>query len=428
MRHALAASVLTGVSGQAALIISGVVAARLLGVDDRGNLALLTVLPLIIAQFGGLGLPLAVTFEIAREPAIARPLLRSVSRFVILQTIVLTLLHVAILVVVVGGAQRDIQVAAALTSLAVPSFIALQIGLAVMQGQQRHRAFNVLRLAPAVLYAAAALAVFAVGSGTLPVLAGCGAVCWLATAAVTLAVAIGGSLPGGSPATPPPTRQLVRFGTRSMLGSAPPSDGSGIDQAAVALLLSTRALGLYVIATAFMNLSRFVTQSVGLVAYPAVARRRDAGDADRAMWRFAAVGVVAALAILIVLEVTVGRLIVLFFGESFAPATGAARVLLLAAFFLGVRRVLSDAARGANRPLIGTVAELTSCAMLIGGAVVLTPPLDLYGVPTALAIASAASLAVIICGVRRPRKPEAPGSARAAGVRPDVAIGAADVG
>ncbi|MEA2195451.1 MAG: hypothetical protein QOG42_1885 [Solirubrobacteraceae bacterium] len=427
MRRALIASVLTGLSGQAAIMVSGVVAARMLGVEHRGELALLLVLPLLLTQFGGLGLPLATTFEIAREPKIARPLLRGLRGFVGLQTILLTLVHGVILVLLMRGRDNDVQLAAASTIVIVPSYVALAHGLAVMQGQERYTEFNVLRLAPAILYAAVALGLFASGSGTLPLLTGSAAAGWLVIGVLTLVLAIRGSQRGVPDAALPSTAHLVRFGARSMLGSVSPSDGAGIDQVVIGLFLSTRALGLYVVAAAFMNLSRLVTQSIGLVAYPQVAARRDPEAAERAMWRFTATGVAAAAAIVVVLELVVDRLIVFFFGDSFAPAAGVARVLLVAALFMGARRVLSDAARGANRPLAGTVAEIASWVVLVPSMIVLTPLFDLHGVAWALVLASAAGLWVILWRVRRPLGPQPPAPPRYPAAPVDVVADSRDV-
>jgi O-antigen/teichoic acid export membrane protein len=296
-----------------------------------------------------------------------------------------------------------------------------------MQGQHRHGEFNVLRLAPAMLYASVALSLFVLDAGTLPLIAACTAACWLAIGVLTLVLAVRRSPPPPPGVSPPPTAQLVRFGTRAMLGSVSPSDGAGIDQVVIGLFLSTRALGLYVVAAAFMNLSRLVTQSIGLVAYPNVAGRRDPQAAARAMWRFTAIGVAAAIAIIAALELVVDHLIVFFFGESFAPAAGVARILLLAALFLGVRRVLSDAARGANRPLAGTVAEVVSWAVLIPAMIVLTPLFGLHGVAWALVLASVASLCVIVWRVRRPLPPQSPQPASGPVAPNDVVIDVRDV-
>ena len=42
------------------------VAARTLGVEDRGNFAFLVIIPSILTQAGGLGLPTAATYYLAK--------------------------------------------------------------------------------------------------------------------------------------------------------------------------------------------------------------------------------------------------------------------------------------------------------------------------------------------------------------------------
>jgi Na+-driven multidrug efflux pump len=145
------------------------------------------------------------------------------------------------------------------------------------------------------------------------------------------------------------------------------------------------------------------------------------------MWRFTAIGVAAAVAIVIALELVVEDLIVVFFGESFGPAASVARILLLAALFMGARRVLSEAARGANRPLAGTIAELASWAVLVPAIIVLPPLFYLHGVAWALVLASIASLCVIVWRVRRPLNPQPPVPPPAAALAPDVVIDSRDV-
>jgi O-antigen/teichoic acid export membrane protein len=145
------------------------------------------------------------------------------------------------------------------------------------------------------------------------------------------------------------------------------------------------------------------------------------------MWRFTAIGVAAAAAIVVVLELIVDHLIVFFFGESFAPATSVARVLLIAALFMGARRVLSDAARGANRPLAGTLAEIASWAVLIPAIIVLTPLFELHGVAWALVLASVGGLWVMLWRVRRPLGPQLPATAYHPIAPVDVVVDARDV-
>jgi hypothetical protein len=52
---------------QALLAGSGIITARLLGVEDRGNLAFLALVTAVLAQAGGLGLPTAATYFLANK-------------------------------------------------------------------------------------------------------------------------------------------------------------------------------------------------------------------------------------------------------------------------------------------------------------------------------------------------------------------------
>lgn len=403
LHFALLTSVGTGVAGQAALVVSGILVARMLGVENRGHLALLTILPLLISQIGGLGVWLSVTFFVAQQPANTRGILRRLARFLALQALLLTSVHGLALMLVFGDESRDAQLAAAFTLPVIPASLAQLYGLAILQGQQRFRAFNLCRFAPGALYALSALVLFLANVRTLPMVTACyvGALLMGATAFVIAWRGVDPQPVGGDS---PTVREMIRFGTRAILGSASPTDGLGIDQAIVGLFLSSSALGLYVVGLAFTNLPRFVAQSIGMVAYPNVAAREAPHDARRALWKFSAVGVGVCLAIVMALEIGAGWLIPFFFGPSFSGSVEITRLLLISAFFLSVRRVLSDAARGAGEPMLGTIAEIASLATMFPAMAVFAPALGVDGVAAALGAGSSAGLLAILVGLVRSRR------------------------
>src|SRR5438067_1606289 len=96
----VAGTIGTSLAVQASLLVSGVAVARLLGVTDRGHLALFillaTVLPIILT----LGLPLALTYWIAASPALGRRLVGRVRVLVAWQLVVLLIVHAIVLYVV----------------------------------------------------------------------------------------------------------------------------------------------------------------------------------------------------------------------------------------------------------------------------------------------------------------------------------------
>ena len=56
LRSPTAGSVVAGLGIQAALVVSGPILARMLGLEGRGQLAALILWPIVIAQLGSLGL------------------------------------------------------------------------------------------------------------------------------------------------------------------------------------------------------------------------------------------------------------------------------------------------------------------------------------------------------------------------------------
>jgi O-antigen/teichoic acid export membrane protein len=395
-QRATLGSILTGLVAQATLIVSGVLAARLLGVEDRGYFALLTILPIVLARLGGLGLPIAATFYIARDQRQARAVVNSLAGPAALQAAALVLIQIAAVVLLFEDEPHRVLLAGLLTVVTVPGLLAQQHGLAILQGQQRFRPFNLLRTLPAVLYSVGVAAMAAFDRDELPLITSIWVCAWAGVGLATLWIALRG-LPSDEIGSPAPARSaMFSFGLRGLLGWASPVETLRVDQVVAGLFLSPAALGLYVVGLAFTNLPRFIATSIGMVAYPHVARTPDTVTARRAMWRF--VGLTALLSVVLVagLEALAGRLVPFFFGDEFKEAVSVTRILLIGALLVSVRRVLTDVARGAARPTAGSVAEVASWVVLAAALPVLVPAWGVEGVATAVVISSALSLALLM--------------------------------
>ena len=211
---------------------------------------------------------------------------------------------------------------------------------------------------------------------------------------------------------PPPSVGEVRsFGRRALLGATSPIETFHLDQAAVALFLAPISLGYYVVAVAFTNLPRFIGQAIGLVANPYVARRRGQDDAIRMMWKFTFAGAAVLAPLIVALWLSAPVLVEFFFGEEFSESIGVVRILLVGSLFYGIRRVLSDAARGAGYPLAGSIAEVLSVGAAIALFPILIPWLGLDGAAYALLAASVVALVALVIALVRPGSRPAPPAA-----------------
>src|SRR4051794_29736465 len=167
LRGAVMGTVMAGFAIQLALVVSGVLVARALGPTDRGYLALFSVLPTILWQLGSLGLPLATTYEVARDPGGARATWATVRRPAVLQALALIPIHVAGLALIFRSDPTGVLFAGLLTLPVVPACLAQQYGFAILQGRQNFAQFNLLRLVLPVLYSGMVLALWITGTADL---------------------------------------------------------------------------------------------------------------------------------------------------------------------------------------------------------------------------------------------------------------------
>jgi O-antigen/teichoic acid export membrane protein/O-antigen ligase len=381
---------------QLVVIISGVLVARSLGPEDRGYFALIVVVSSVCIFIGTMGLPLAATYYIAQGPSHARQIAAALVRISIFQVVAALALQMAVLAPLVMHEPERVKAAALISLAMVPGILAFTFGCAILQGQQRFAAFNLLRILPTAIYVAAVLVVFLLQSADLVRIMAIWTAAYLVGGFLALAVAVRG-LPAGPAEGPPPARsQMTRFGLKSLLGSVSPIESLRLDQALVGLFLNPMTLGLYVVAQAFANPPRVVATTVGMVAYPEVASRSDPGAARRAMWRHFFFGVALSALVIVPLAVVAGELVTFFFGNEFSDATPIARILLVGTLFMAARRILTDGINGLGYPGLGTLAEVASWILLLPALAILLPQYGAEGVALSLTISWGGSLLLLL--------------------------------
>jgi O-antigen/teichoic acid export membrane protein len=186
-------------------------------------------------------------------------------------------------------------------------------------------------------------------------------------------------------------RPLLRYGLASIVGASAPIDSFSIDQVIVGVMLSRAQLGLYVVGGAFNNLTTVLLSSLGTIALPRIAGEPQAIARRRLIKRTAVAGALIAGGTTLFAELIVAWLLPLAFGANFAPAVPAARILIVAGFFLSIRRILVVFLQAVGRPGHTGVGEVAALAVLAISAVLLVPPLGIVGASSALVLAAGAS-------------------------------------
>lgn len=390
-------ALITSFAGQATLVVSGVIVARVLGPSDRGHLAAFVLVATIFSLTVSAGLPTAMAFEIAAGKRSVRGMLRDLQGVLVLQAMLLLVLPAATLLLIY--LRSDVLTAALLTLPMALAVVTVMYALSFLQGQQRFGLFNVLRILPAVLYALVVLVGYLLGARSLEAFSLIQSSALTAAAVVIAVLAVRGA--DGANKVRQSVKPLLSYGIKAQVGATSPLESLRLDQVAVATLVGPTGLGIYVVAAAFTNLPRFVAESLGMVLFPRVAERVNSGGKKQIALEAILLTVVLAGAIVLTLILTVQLLIPFFFGDQYRAAIPVARILLVAAFFLAMRRVVGEALRGADLPMPATAAEAISWVVFVAAAVPLTISYGTEGAAVAMALSAAASALYLSSSVAR---------------------------
>ena len=397
LRRDAAETILAGVAGQAVLVVSGILVARALGPEKRGYLALLVIFPAILSQLGSLGLPQAATYFIAMNRDDARVVYNQLKVPILGQALVLVIIHLVIVSLYVSHEPREVIMAGYLSLAVIPGMLAQQYGLAVLQGCQMYRPFNVMRLMPATMYAILILSIFLAQVAFLPSIAFVWVCSYVMVGLFTVYFATFKVLrlaENKNNTISPSLVQMLKFGLKGLLGTTSPMQNFRIDQLVAGLFLSPAALGFYVVGQAFTNIVRFIAQSAGMVEYPAVAADANNNTAKQLIWRFfigiSVMNGVIVLALIVLMPI----LVIFFFGKAFSGSIPIARLLLLGAYFESLRRILVEGMRGMGRPEVSTWAELSMYPLFVILAPILINHYGLIGLAVAVILCYFLSLLV----------------------------------
>lgn len=356
--HPAVAVVASSVVAQLALLVSGPLVVRLLGVSGRGELALVWSMVLGTSQVAMLGVPTAITWFAARRGIDPARIVSVVLRGYLGQ-IVVTAIGVGIAVALLSGGGW----ARALVAVAgVVALMLAVLGLSALQGAGRFGAFAILQAVPAVSYAAVVLVLWVRDAGSVTMLLALSLAGWAVVAAIALTldthvVGAGDDLPSAI--------ETRAYGRRAMIAGLAPIDTLGLEQVLLGLVTSHYVLGLFVVGWAFETGPVMVLAALAAFVGPRLSALRTGHLEFVRRWLLLALG--AGVAVCVAIQVVLAPVLVWAFGPDAEPAVALARVLTVAGVLLGLRRVTSACLVGLGRAVEATWAELAGLATMVLG-------------------------------------------------------------
>ena len=356
--------VASSVVAQLALLVSGPLVVRLLGVSGRGELALAWSVVLGTSQVAMLGLPSAVTWFAASRGIDPARIVAGVLRGYLLQ-IAVTACGVGVAVVLFsgGGWVRGLVAVAGVVGIMLAV-----LGLAGLQGAGRFGTFAILQAFPAVSYAVAVTVLWAREAGSVTTLLALSLAGWAVVAAVSLSLRPGSSGAGGDVPSAVETRT---YGRRAMVAGLAPIDSLGLEQVLLGLVTSHYVLGLFVVGWAFETGPVLVLAALAAFVGPRLSALGTGRPEFVRRWLL--ISACLGVAVCVAIQIVLAPLLVWAFGQQAEPAIGLARTLTIAGVFLGLRRVTAACLVGLGRAGEATYAELAGLATMVLGMLIVSP-------------------------------------------------------
>jgi O-antigen/teichoic acid export membrane protein len=392
-----------GILTQLLTTVTGILSARMLGVEGRGQVVLVASLAMMTSQLtlGG-SLPNAVTKQLAERGVTARDGLRHLAprwaawslvpsaiaggyfifverhtsgsaKYALAVFVLLMAIQTMVSRILVGamlGEGADL-IHIAMTSVAPQAFVTGVLGTAFVLG---------IRWNAVELSAVTATCIFIVLFTRLRLL----------------------KKPAHREADALDGRQLLKLARQTHIGSVGPIDGLSIDRTLVGSLMGSLQLGLYSVAFALAGVTSILGGCLAMVILPRITvAQRDPVAERQLVRRWLLLSAALIISVVAVLELISGWAIRVAFGADFVAATACAHWLLAAAGILDFRRVLIAVLQGRSRGGQASIIEIALTPFVVVGIVLASVHDSLVGVSLTMAAAGIAGCLMLGVAVAR---------------------------
>jgi len=357
--------------------ISGILAARLLGPDGRGELAMALVWAAILGTVVQTGLAQSLIYFAAGQREEIGRIFSTTIVLVVLQSIVGISLGWYVASQVLGRSQPASLPVVHIYLLSIPFAMMTTYLSAMAQGLGRFALFNSLRIYQTMGHLISLLVAEGLGSPS-PLLV---VVLLLGFQMSVCAIGLILFLRQVRPVWQPAYKfalGLLKYGIESYWGGLGWTVNTRLDQFLMSILLSTRELGLYAVGVSYATVLFQISGAFAMITFPHVAGT-GSKDAPVTIFKMLGWNLVITLPLSVLAIFLSPKLLPLLFGPQFQEAAPATAILLIGAVILGCNYVLSDGLRGWGYPLIPSIAELLGVGVTVIGLLWVLKPLGILG-------------------------------------------------
>ena len=381
-------------------IATGVIAARWLGPEGRGELAAIQMWPSILATVAMLGMGEAVVYFCARRPSESRRYLVTAALIALLVMPIFAAVGYLLMPHLLSRQSPRIVQAARMYLILLPVYAFVGLPYQLLRGVQRYRLWNVMRVIPSLLWMLVLVVVVSLRISDPPRMTAT-YILLLSCAGPLLSWIVWKNAAGSPRPTAATAREMVSFGLPSVAGTLPQFFNLKLDQLIVTAMVAPRELGVYMAAVAWGASIPMLSSAVALIVSTQIAA--GTSDSERS-GRFgrgvrgAAWLIVAAVA---VLGAATPFGVTIAFGRAFQAAIIPAAILVVASGVNALNGVLEELLRGYGRPAATFWAESAAVAVGLPALLLLVPRAGLRGAAIASLMGYLAGTTVLLVQSRR---------------------------
>ncbi len=367
-------------------LVTGVIAARMLGPEGRGELASILIGLQVAGQLSIVGLPAAAIFNVKKYPARVSEFVGAVFTIAFAAALIVSLLGALIIPFWLDNYSPPVIHAAQVTILAAVFWAILQVATPVLRARDDFFVFNSMRVLPptATMICLIAMMIYGVDSPALIAIPYALFNCifvfwplfWIWRSCKPRFLGIGREI-----------REVLSYGSRSLAVDVMQTVSRFLDRILLVYLLSPAAVGLYVVAVSMARPLQEVGTAIALVLFPKASGYRDAAAIDITSLA-GRVGLFCMLLIGLPMLVIAPMLLGVLFGKEFLPAVPVFRLLLIAVVLGSTADILSQAFLATGKPGTASILRCIEMATLVGLLFYLVPQDGMTGASEAILASS----------------------------------------
>lgn len=375
-------------------VVTGILAARMLGPAGRGELAAVVIWPMGIVTVLSLGINQAIAYAVGSKQFDVDEVTTATIVIGFAQSAIAVLAGLIIVPHVLERYSPTVQQLGLGFVLFTPALILSGYSGNLFQGRQELRLFNLIRVIPAIVYMTGLVAVLLFHAVSLKAVVAAQIAGFVSSLVIGAALAFQRLRPRLRFRWKAVTA-LLHFGWRTQVTNLANQFNQRVDQLILSLFVPPQQLGLYAVAVTLSNAITVFPQAAGIVTFSRGSgqARTDAHATIGTSFRASLLWLCVACLGLFLLAPVLIRTV---FGPGFNGSVLACRILLPGALMIGLNQVLYNGCSALGRPGLPSIAEGISMVITAVGLYLLVPRYGYIGAAIVSSIAYTVSFLTML--------------------------------